>query len=198
MIYLYIPFKSNEGNKKLIKHANQWYKTAYEGYAVPCTILSADDLFPVLHESNQKSKIYVLTYEAGEKTGELAPVPNSISCKTIDTKKLVERLLESRLPETGPVEIKLCVRQYVDNSGSLISAELIKEHLQNRNYKNSELFVRVQSSTEPFPGETSKLSYRTISGRIPLFVKVNEVDNEIENADFPEPEADNSVKNLIF
>ncbi|KTD63067.1 hypothetical protein Lsan_1727 [Legionella santicrucis] len=198
MIYLYIPFKLNEGNKKLIKHANQWYKTAYEGRAVSCTILSADDTFSISQDL-KKNKIYVLAYEADAKIGMLASVPNSISCKTIDAKELVERLLASRLPEVGPVEIKLCIRQQVDNDCSLISSELIRNHLLNGNYKNPVLSIQVQCSTEPFPGETNKLGYRTLTGSIPLFF--NE-DKEIANAESselevgaPEREAENSVKN---
>ncbi|KTC92700.1 hypothetical protein [Legionella cincinnatiensis] len=197
MIYLYIPFKRNEGNKKLIKHANQWYKTAYEGHAVSCTILSADDTFSIAQDL-KKNKIYVLAYEADAKTGMLAPVPNSISCKTIDAKELVERLLASRLPEVGPVEIKLCVRQEEDNDCSLISSELIRSHLLNGNYKNPALSIQVQCSPEPFPGETNKLGYRTLTGSIPLFFKEDEIANaessELE-IDAHEREAENSVKN---
>lgn len=182
MIYLYIPFKLNEENKKLIKHANQWCKTAYEGYAVSCAILSADDTFPISQDS-KKIKIYILAYEADGKSGMLASLPNAISCKTINSKELVERLLQSRLPEVGSVEIKLCIRQNVDNDCSLISSELIRNYLLNGNYKNPNLSIQVQSSADPFPGETNKLAYRTLTGTIPLFFKVDK--EVIPNAEYP-------------
>lgn len=182
MIYLYVPFKNNEGNKKLIKHANQWYKTAYEGHAVSCTVLSADDIF-VPQDLNRKSKIYILAYLADEGTEALASLPNSLSCTTIDIKELVARLLASKLPESGPVEIKLCLRQNEDNDCLLISSSLIREYLLERNYNNQELIIRVQYSTEPYPGETNKLSYRRLTGSFSLF---NENSNIVADALEPE------------
>ncbi|KTD58417.1 hypothetical protein Lsai_1024 [Legionella sainthelensi] len=200
MIYLYIPFKRNEGNTKLIKHANQWNKTAYEGHAVSCTVLSADDKFHI-PQNSKNCKIYILAYEADGMTGMLASVPNSVSCKTIDAKELVERLLESQLPEVEPVEIKLCIRQNVENDRSLISSELIRNHLLNEHYKNPKLSIHVQCSTEPFPGETSKLAYRTLTGTIPLFFKEDKeiiVNTEypVFAARAPELEEENSVRNV--
>lgn len=195
MIYLYVPFKSSEGNQKLIQQAIQWYRAAYEGRAVSCIVLSADDVF-VHQDLNRKSKIYILSYLVDENTESLAPLPNSISCATIDTKELVARLLASKLPATGSVEIKLCLRQNEDNDSLLISPSLVQKYLLEKNYNNKDIVVRVQCSAEPYPGEIMKQSYRSLTGRFSLF---NENSKLVADALEPEEDLGDSKNiSLIF
>lgn len=196
MIYLYVPFNKTEENAKLLKYAQQWRKAVYVNIERPvsCAILSASDgVFDVSQSATQKTKIYILAYEAKDRPQEIASSPNSISPYTINAKQLAERLLSSGLPTKGPVEIKLCIRQNAMNDTDLlISVESLKENLLKMNYLNSELLIRIECSSEPFPGEISKFAYHSTGGSVPLLFFTNKAAEAYTSMENAEMDIDNS------
>lgn len=188
MIYLYVPFNNSEENAKLLKYAQQWRKAMYVNIERPvsCAILSASDgVFDVSQSATGKTKIYILAYVTEDRPQEIASSSSAVSPYTINAKQLAERLLSSGLPTKGQVEIKLCIRQNaMSDTDLLISVESLKENLLKMNYLNLELLIRIERSSEPFPGEISKFAYHSIGGSVPLLFCTNKAaaaDTSVDN-----------------
>ena len=164
MIYLYVPFEPKDGSK-LLSYASQW-KKYYDDANVPSTVLGDGEQFV----DAEKIKVYVLAYESAQ---GISSSSNSTTQKTISAEELVERLITAGLPAIGKVEIKLCIKNVtMDNA---LDADSLITCFHKKNYNNC--VVRVAYSSEPFPGEESKVAYRNVNGTIPLFFKEGPIDS---------------------
>ena len=183
MIYLYVPFDVSESNKKLMMCATQWSKTIY-GNTILNRVLSCNEFFNKPDSPNEKTKIYIIAYESADDSEKMISSSLYSSLSNLNLEKLVSRLLSSKLPDQGLVEIKLCVKQSGVSTNEPITAESIKTHLLNKNYINPNLTVNVRYSTESFPGEIDKKAYHSITGgcNFPLFTKQKSDDDTEEDA----------------
>lgn len=168
MIYVYIPFNSDEQNKHLLNVAATWQQI-FEKHSVSHQIITMGKQLSLPESSAEKIKIYLLAYAAAEVQNQIVPYPGATTSINLDN--LIERLFHLKLPNTRAVEIKFCIQQSTLAGSVALTDEIVAKKIEEHGYLNPNLVIRVQCSTDAFPvadDKASKLGFRAASGTLPL------------------------------